>query len=64
MDQQSLNADAREHFAYLEVTFPEFGVPVLFCNQHHTALRKKYTYPSYMVEGYQEFAHKIHLYSQ
>jgi len=32
MDQRSVNLDAKDAHAYLEVSFPEFGVPVLYCN--------------------------------
>jgi hypothetical protein len=52
MDQRSVNPGAKDHHAYLEVSFPEFGVPVLYCNQQNTVLRKKYIFPSYLVEGY------------
>lgn len=42
--------------AYLEVTLPDFGYPVLYCDQHNLHVRKKYDYPSYLVNGYRDFA--------
>ena len=48
--------------AFLEVTLPDFGMPVLYEDALNLALRQKYNYPSYMVESYQTFAENINRY--
>jgi len=48
-----------ETMAYLEVTFPDFGMPVLYEDCLNLGLRQKYHFPSYLVEGYQTFAENI-----
>ena len=45
--------------AFLEVTLPDFGMPVLYEDALNLGLRQKYNYPSYLVEGYQTFAENI-----
>ena len=40
MDQPADNAKA-----FLEVTLPDYGYPVLFSDTHNTTLRNKYDYP-------------------
>ena len=54
MDQEESDTQA-----YLEVTLPDFGMPVLYEEQLFLGLRKKYHYPPYLVEGYQNYAEKI-----
>ena len=45
-----------EMLSFIEITFCEFGHPVLYCEPHNLAMRKKVDYPSYLVKSYQEFA--------
>lgn len=47
---------------FLECTFPDFGMPVLYEEQLFIGIRKKYTFPPYLVEGYQNFAENIDKY--
>ena len=42
--------------SYLEITLPDLGHPVLYCDTHNLLVRKKYDYPSYLVNDYQQFA--------
>ena len=49
--------------AFLEVTFPDFGMPVLYEDNINLGLRQKYNYPSYMVDCYQKFAENINRHS-
>ena len=49
--------------SYLEVTFPDFGMPVLYEENLSLGLRSKYSYPSYLVRGYQNFAENINKHS-
>ena len=51
-----MNQDDNDMQAYLEMTLPDFGLPVLYCESHNLSLRKKYDYPSYLVNGYRDFA--------
>lgn len=45
--------------AFLELTLPDFGMPVLFEEKIALGVRNKYTFPPYLVEGYQNFAENI-----
>ena len=38
--------------AYLEVTFVDFGMPVLHEDPLYLGLRQKIHYPPYLVQGY------------
>ena len=42
--------------AFLEVTLPSFGIPVLYADALNGQIAKKFDYPPYMVDGYQKFA--------
>lgn len=55
MDQ----SDEEDQKAYLEVTLPSFGVPVLYSDSLNGQIAKKFDYPPYMVEGYQKFAQAV-----
>lgn len=57
----SLYVDQKDsqNMAFLEVTLPDFGMPVLYEEQLFLGVRKRYTFPPYLVEGYQNFAEKI-----
>ena len=37
--------------AFLEISLPDFGCPVLYSDTHNTSLRQKYEWPSYLVNN-------------
>ena len=47
--------------SFIEITFQNFGHPVLYCEPHSLDLRKKIDYPTYLVKSYQQFAQNIAL---
>ena len=48
-----MNQEDNDKLSFIEITLQEFGHPVLYCEPHNLALRKKIEYPAYLVNGYQ-----------
>jgi hypothetical protein len=48
--------NSEEPKAFLEISLPDYGIPVLYSDTHNTTLRQTYDWPGYLVNSYATYS--------